>query len=303
MFQSQTPRRSADLVIRGAKIALLLFLVSLAIGCGEKSDVADARQYEVRGVVRALPPDEQTIVVEHEDVPGFMPAMTMPFIVREKKARAALRPGDAISFRLNITADDSWIDRIERIAADTVRLPTAPPNAATPRSASPRLREGDLLPAFRLVDQTGKEITPDTFRGHPFVLTFIFTRCPVPNFCPLMSKNFAALQSAIQNGAGILAQTKLLSISFDPEFDTPQVLQNYAQAEAADPAIWWFATGDTNQIESLTRGFSVLVQPEAGTISHSLTTALIDGEGRIEKIWRGNGWKPAEVVSAIQPTP
>ena len=116
-----------------------------------------------------------------------------------------------------------------------------------------------------------------------------------------MSKNFAELQRAIKDGAGAIGQTKLLSISFDFEFDTPLILKKYAEAEQADPARWSFATGEKSEIETLTRGFSVLVQPEAGTISHSLATALIDRDGRIQKIWRGNAWKPAEVLSEIEP--
>ncbi len=303
MFRPQ-PIFHSDFAKRATKIAFVLALGLMLSACGRKPEPArgDLRQFDVRGIVRAIPPDDRTIEIEHEAVPGFMPAMTMPFLVRDKSARADLRPGDAISFRLNVTAADSWIDEIKKIDAGTVRLPSPPEKRAAPRSASARLRAGDSLPAFRLVDQEGKEITPESFRGQPVVLTFIFTRCPIPNFCPLMSQNFKQLQSAIQEGSGSLAKTKLLSISFDPEFDTPQILKTYAEREQADPAIWTFATGDKKEIETLTSGFSVLVQPEAGTISHSLATALIDPDGRIKKIWRGNGWKPAEVLSEIEQT-
>jgi protein SCO1/2 len=159
------------------------------------------------------------------------------------------------------------------------------------------------MPAFHLIDQDGKPVTLETFHGHPFILTFIFTRCPIPNFCPRMSQNFAALQKAIQTSPEALATTRLLSISFDPEFDTPEVLKQYAQHAGADPAIWTFATGDRAEIRSLTSGFSILVQPEAGTISHSLATALIDRDEKIAKIWRGNGWTPGEVITALKPQP
>ena len=282
----------------GRRAAFVLCLGLASFGCGrdEKSG-ADARHYEVRGIVRGFSPGRQTIEIEHEDVPGFMPSMTMPFIVRDAEARAALRPGDAISFRLHVTEQDSWIDQIQKIDAGSVRLPS--PKPETPRSSATRLREGDALPGFELVDQDGKKITNETFRGHPLVLTFIFTRCPIPNYCPLMSKNFAELQRAIKEGPAPLNQTQLLSISFDPDFDSAQVLKDYAAGEGADTSYWRFATGGQSEIEKLTRGFSVLVQPEGGTISHSLATALIDKEGRIKKIWRGNGWKPGEAVQQI----
>jgi Uncharacterized protein SCO1/SenC/PrrC, involved in biogenesis of respiratory and photosynthetic systems len=115
-----------------------------------------------------------------------------------------------------------------------------------------------------------------------------------------MSKNFVELQKAIRNGSGTLAQTRLLSISFDPDFDTPHVLKAYADHEQADRKIWEFATGEKSEIDNLTRAFSVYVQAEAGTISHGLATALIGEDGKIARIWRGNGWSPSEVIGEIE---
>ena len=298
---------STDFAIGAAKIALLGVALSFLVACGKAPAPAEssAFHYEVRGLVRGLPPDHKTVEVEHEEIPGFMPAMTMPFEVRDGKELAGLTVGDAIAFRLNVQQRDSWIDRVHKIEAGDLRLPTPAP--ATPATAADgataRLREGDAMPDFRLTDQEGKQITLETFRGHPFVLTFIFTRCPIPNFCPRMSQNFAELQKTIREASGDLAGTRLLSISFDPEHDTPEVLKQYGQHAGADFAIWSFLTGEPAEVQRLTKGFSVLVQPESGTISHSLTTALVDGNGKITKIWRGNGWKPAEVASQIAATP
>ena len=156
------------------------------------------------------------------------------------------------------------------------------------------------MPAFQLRDEVGKPVSLETFRGHPFVVTFIFTRCPIPNFCPRMSQNFSELQKAIQASSDVLAATRLLSISFDPEFDTPEILKQYAERAGANPAIWSFATGEPAGIQSLTKAFSILVQPESGTISHSLATALVDRQGKIVKIWRGNAWTPSEVLSELK---
>lgn len=290
-----------------ASFTAVLFLALASFGCGraEKSERPKKAgyQYEVRGLVRGLPPDNKTIDVEHEDIAGFMPSMTMPFEVRDSKEIANLKIGDAISFRLNVTQRDSWIDRVRKIDSGQLHLPK-PRLAPGPTSNAPaRLHEGDPMPDFKFVDQDGKPVTLETFRGHPFVVTFIFTRCPIPNFCPRMSQNFAELQTAIQSSADARAATRLLSISFDPKFDTPEVLKQYAEHEGADPAIWTFATGDPTEVEKLTKGFSILVQPEAGTISHSLATALIDPDGKIGKIWRGNAWTPAEVLAELQGQP
>jgi protein SCO1/2 len=115
-----------------------------------------------------------------------------------------------------------------------------------------------------------------------------------------MSNNFADLQSAIKTGGGALAKTRLLSITLDPAFDTPQVLKDYGAFHHADPQVWTFATGDKQEVEALTHAFSVYVQTEGGTISHGLTTALIDKNGKIDKIWRGNAWTPAEVIEEIK---
>lgn len=275
----------------------------MSLGC-DRSDKAESgtRHYGARGIVRGLPPDHKTIDVEHEDIPGFMPSMTMPFAVRDSKEIAELQIGDAISFRLSVTDQDSWIDQIKKISADDVRLPApaANPQTRSTSDPSPRLREGDPMPPFQLIDQDGKKIDMERFRGHPFVLTFIFTRCPLPKFCPLMSNHFAELQAAIKSGSGSLAQTQLLSISFDPDFDTPQILKAYAEHTQADPGIWTFTTGEKSEIADLTHEFSVYVQTEGGTISHGLATALIDEDGKIDKIWRGNGWTLEEVLREIR---
>ena len=287
-----------------AKIAFLLCAVLLSLACERKSVPAEKApyRYEARGLIRGLPPDHKTLDIEHEDIPGFMPSMTMPFEVRDAKEIANLKLGDAISFRLNVTHRDSWIDRIQKIDPGQLHLPAAAPNAppSSQADAQPRLHEGDPMPEFTLIDEEGKPVTRKTFHGHPFVLTFIFTRCPLPNFCPRMSQNFAELQKAIETSPDALSSTHLLSISFDPEHDTPEVLKQYAQHDGADFAIWTFATGTPAEIQKLTKAFSIFVQPEGGTISHSLATALIDRDGKIEKIWRGNGWNPAEVIQEIE---
>jgi len=295
-------RRLPDIAVHAARIALTLCASLLLAGCGKKEESAGGQvwHYEVRGLVRNTPPDHQAIEVEHEDIPGFMPSMTMPFIARDAKEIAQLQIGDAISFRLNVTQRDSWIDQVRKIDANQLHLPI-PKAAAANADATTRnrLHEGDMMPVFELRDQDGKPITLDTFRGHPFVITFIFTRCPIPNFCPRMSQNFAELQKAIKGSRGEIAVARLLSISFDPKFDTPEVLLQYADQEGADSAIWKFATGNPAEVARLTTGFSIFVQPEGGTISHSLATALIDRTGKIAKIWRGNAWTPGEAITEL----
>ena len=225
--------------------------------------------------------------------------MTMPFAARDRNAIAGLRTGDAISFRIDVTDKDFWIADVKKIALEDVRLAKPTPASQPSRDLSNRLREGDVMPVFALTNEAGKPVNVETFRGRPWVLTFVFTRCPMPNFCPRMSKNFSELQNTIRAANGPVAQTRLLSITIDPQFDTPAVLKEYGQHEGADPKVWSFATGAPAEIDALAQSFAVYRQNEGGTINHGLTTALIDHEGKIVKIWRGNGWTPREVVEAL----
>jgi protein SCO1/2 len=281
---------------------LLTGCVALALlGCGRSTNSDErAEHYDTRGVVRGFSPDRSAIEIQHENIPGFMPSMTMPFVARDPKQIADLKTGDAISFRMAVTQKDFWIENVKRIRREDVNVAEAKRTPTVSAERDARLKEGDEMPLFNLTSQNGERISLDTFRGQPFVLTFVFTRCPVPNFCPRMSNNFEELQTAIKAGSDTLATTHLLSVTLDPDYDTPKVLRDYAAFHHADSKIWTFAAGDEKEIDSLTRAFSVYRQTEGGTISHGLATALINRDGRIERIWRGNAWTPAEVTQAVQ---
>ena len=282
------------------RFTLVICLAIALVGCGRSTTRETAEHYETRGVVRGFAPDRQTIEIQHENIPSFMPSMTMPFVVRDPKEIADLRTGDAISFRMTVTQKDFWIDHVKKIRREEVNLAEPKRTPAVSAESATRLKEGDKMPGFNFTNQNGEHISFENFRGQPLVLTFIFTRCPVPNFCPRMSNNFEELQSAIKTGSSTVAKTRLLSITLDPGFDTPQVLNAYAASRQADPMVWTFATGDEREIDSLTGAFSVYRQTEGGTISHGLATALVNRGGKIDKIWRGNSWTPAEVIEAIR---
>jgi protein SCO1/2 len=270
------------------------------LGCKRSGPIdAHARVFEVRGIVRGFTPDRRTVDVQHEDIPGFMPSMTMPFTVKEQEQVAALKIGDAIQFRVIVTEKDLFLDQVKQIAATDVRVKAPSPTASIAQPAGEPLKEGEIVPFFALTNQENVRITSDTFRGHPFVLTFVFTRCTVPSFCPRISHNFSDLQNAIKADPA-LAGTRLLSVTFDPSFDTPAILKAYAEDQEADPAVWNFATGEQAQIDNLTRRFAVVVQPQDGTIAHSLATVLIAPDGTVAKIWRTNTWQPSAVIEELR---
>ena len=287
-----------------ARISSLLCL-ALALAACDRTKTADSstRSYQVRGIVRGIAPDRSTVSIEHEDIPGFMPSMTMPFSVKDQKEIADLKIGDGISFRLTATLKDLFLDQVKKIPASEVRVAEPSPMASVASPASARLRESDLAPSFTLTNQNGEPVTLETFRGRPFVLTFIFTRCPIPTFCPRISQNFFQLQEAIKSDQALAGNVRLLSITLDPQFDTPEILKSYAQQQKADEQIWGFATGAPAEIDKLTQSFAVHVQPEGGTISHGLATALIGADGKVTKIWRGNAWNPSEVIDELRRSP
>jgi protein SCO1 len=272
-------------------------------GCWEEPPSAGSREqpniriYAVRGFVRSAPNlADRTITVEHEDIPGFMPAMTMPFAFRDPQQVECLSVGEAVAFKVFVTDNDSWIAEIRPVDPASVKVAAARP--IPPPARVERLKVGQPLPDFELIDQSGRPIRRQNFSGKPLLLTFIFTRCPIPNFCPLMSQNFRTLQQAVRADAA-LAGMNLLSISFD-ERDTPALLTEYGSRFSDDFESWRFATGLPEEIQKLTHGFAVFVQPDGATINHGLATALVDADGVIRNIWRGNGWRTDDVLVALR---
>ncbi len=292
-------------------LALTLFVGALA-SCskapGPEAPAAPAvstapengeRRFDVRGIVRGIDAESLSVTVEHEDIPGLMPSMTMPFDVKEARELRGIAVDQAIAFQFVVGDTDSWITGLRVISRKEVSLPEdKPPTAA---SRLPRLKEGDRIPEFSLIDQAGHPLTREMLAGKRTLLTFIFTRCPIPNFCPLMSQNFFELQKKIAADPALARQTRLLSISFDP-LDTPETLTRYAKGLSADPALWLHAGGSQEETDKLTHAFSVYVQQEGGFYSHGLCTALILPDGTIAKIWRGNAWSVDEVWQALQNT-
>lgn len=258
----------------------------------------EERSFEVQGILRSIDSDRQGVIIEHEDIPDFMPSMTMPFSVKNPDELNALAVGDAVGFRFVVSESDSWITHLHPIDRASLKLPESEPKADA--TNTPRLKEGDALPEFALVDEANRPLTRESLAGRATILTFIFTRCPIPNFCPLMSSNFLQLQQKLEATPALADQVRLLSISFDPE-DTPQRLGQYATNIGASPVLWRHASGSKEETRKLTGAFSVYVRADdGGSFSHGLCTALITPEGTIAKLWRGNSWTVDEVWQALE---
>jgi protein SCO1/2 len=281
--------------------ALALALVLPALSGGTLFLLSGCRyeqRYTVRGRVVGFGDDARTIVVEHEAVEHLMPAMTMPFTLARGETHASLDAGDAVRFTLVMARDSTWIQDLERLPDDEgARHPAGATVPAEPAPAGRLLRPGDLVPPIRLIDQDGAPFTLNDYRGRALLLTFVYTRCPLPDFCPRLSGQFKVIEGRLKEQAGDRA--RLLSISFDPAHDTPAVLAAYARRYTQDAAYWRFATGAPGEITRATSLFGVAYRGEGPTLDHNLATALVGPDGRVHTIWRGNEWTPEEAVAAV----
>ena len=258
------------------------------------------REYSVRGVVRRVEPERRSLVVKHDEIPGFMPAMTMPFDVKEPKELQGLKPGDRISFRMLVTTNDGWIDRIQVLGSDTNATATPPPVRIT--SSVPLLEAGSMLPDYTLTNELGKVIRLSDFRGQVLAFTFIFTRCPYPDFCPRMTDLFGRAQKTLAGQPEAPKNLRFLSISFDPEHDTPELLRAYAERQHYDPAQWTLATGAWDQLEPLTGHFGLIfgrdVPPEK--MEHNLRTVVVRPSGQLQAVLPSNEWQLEDLLREIR---
>ena len=155
------------------------------------------------------------------------------------------------------------------------------------------------------MDQQEKPRPFSGFKGHRVAITFIYTRCPFPDFCPLMDRQFVAVQKSIQ-GAADMADVRLVTMTLDPEFDTPAVLSRHAARLKADPAVWSFVTGEPKAAAQFAQQFGIYTERDLGTganLTHNLRTAVIDAEGRLVKVHSGSDWTPADLVADLKATP
>ncbi len=276
-----------------------------ATGCGRSSDLDAAARatagpntnqqiFQVKGVVVELKPREKSVIIRHEEVPDYMPAMTMPFDVRDTNELAGLEAGDPVSFRLLVTDTEGWIDRIQKTGPKTNTPPTTGAFRVV-RDVEP-LNVGDVLPEYRFTNQFGKSFSTTNFQGEALAIEFLFTRCPLPNFCPFLANNFGEAQKQLLTLPNVPTNWHLLTISFDPEFDTPDVLKGYAEHYEYNPAHWTFATGALIDITAIGEQFGLKFASEGGSISHNLRAVVVDGSGLVRKIFVGNEWKPDELV-------
>jgi|SoiMethySBSTD1v2_1073268.scaffolds.fasta_scaffold00698_41 protein SCO1/2 len=277
----------------------ILLTSALAVAAACTGKPADSHEYTLQGQVLSIAGDHKEATIKHEDIKGFMPAMTMPYKVREGKELENLTPGDLINATLVVESNDAYLKGIKKVGQ--APLEKAPETMRTASAGFELLKDGEPVPTTSFIDQDGKKRTFTSFAGKAVVLTFIYTRCPMPTFCPMMDRNFVALQDRIKADPNL--GVHLVTVSFDPATDTPAVLKAHGTKLGFNPRIWTFLTGDRDEIDRFASRFGVSVaraMTDQKDITHNLRTALIDRQGNLVKTYTGNEWTPAEVMADIK---
>jgi len=225
-----------------------------------------------------------------------MPAMTMSYQVAEPKQIETLQPGDKISADLVVSESKGRLEKIVLLSKGDGK--------SSPGTTQRIPEKGDSVPNFALVNQNGESIHLADYHGKVLLVTFIYTRCPLPDFCPRMNENFRAVQQLLQDTPGATQRTEFLSISFDPEHDTPAVLKHYASlykksAPGEKSFDWQFAAPSVKDLPQLAQFFGLVYRPEQAQIVHSLSTTVIGPDGKVEKWYSDNEWTPADAAQAM----
>ena len=285
------------------RLALGFLLLAFAVGplaCRARRS-ANEKRYPIKGKVVAVDTGDHTITIAHEDIKGYMPAMTMPFKLKNEADLAMVKPGDQVTGTLVVDDLSSWVEITSIIEGG----PPVSQNVDVPGEPKP----GTDVPDFGLVNQDGKRIHLAQFRGKTLLITFVYTRCPQPDQCTLMSNNFAAIDLALQKQPETYDKTHLLTVSFDPEYDTPKVLRSYGASHTgrySDETFqhWEFASGSKDEVKGIAQFFGLRYYHDTESsdeqVIHSMRTAIIGPDGKVFKLYRGNEWKPEEILGEVR---
>jgi len=285
----------------------ILFSVVVALIKTKCAKQADQRVFTLQGQVLAVEPARKSVEIKHEAIAGLMPAMTMPYEVRDVKLLDGLTPGDLVSAQLVVESNTAFLSAIKKVGTAPLEQPPAVTDEAPSASAGfELLKPGEAAPDGKFVDQDGRKRDFASFAGKPTVVTFIYTKCPMPTFCPLMDRNFAAVQKELRTDPSLAAlkgKVHLVSITFDPLTDTPAVLKKHAETLGADRQVWTFLTGDRDEIDRFASRFGIQVERaenDPRNITHNLRTAIIGADGRLVKVYTGNEWTPAQLLADLK---
>ena len=281
-------------------IALLMLYSCLLPSCGKKEEKrTDLVTFPLRGEVVGIDTAQRVVTVAHEAIPNYMNAMVMPFKVKDPTLLQGIAVGDSIGATLAISRTESWLETV-RLMRKGEKVEAMPADQVELRHLFP---VGERLPDETFVNQDGASVRLTDFRGKAVALTFIYTRCPLPDFCIRMSEHFRKLQKILGGEPSLSGKWHLVSVSFDPKHDRPAVLKQYGRNYGAEFTTWDFLTDpDTSgrMLQRFAEGFGLTYVPEEGTFTHNLRTAIVDNEGKLVKVIVGNEWMPEEVIHDLR---
>jgi protein SCO1 len=272
--------------------------------------------YHLRGVVRQVETELSHVRIAHEAIPDFMPAMEMRFAYQDRGFLEELKPGDVVEGTLRVESENGAAVDYELIGLEVTKpapLPTLVQGSARGElrrvERTQQLETGALVPDFTMTTQEGKPQRLSDLKGNVVVLTFIYTRCPLPDFCPLMDRKFAELARTVAALPSRARAIRLVSLSFDPDHDTPEVLRKHAQMRGAAPPLWTYAVASHAELAKIAAPLGLFYSPGEREIAHNLCTVVIDPEGKLARLDLGrerNNWTAGDLtktVYALLPAP
>jgi len=306
---SENPLQLSMRVSHFAFVGVAMAMVMAGLSCRNRAEtksgssvVSPTNQtiYQVTGVIREVLAERMKVKIEHDDIPGYMEKMTMMLDVKDAKELAGLQPGDLVAFRMLVTEEDGWIDQIRKTGVSPATGPIPEGSARRVRDVEP-LVVGDKMPDYRFTNQLGQVVHLGEFKGQAYALSFIFTRCPFPTFCPQLSKSFQNTQANLKAMTNGPANWRLLSLTIDPKFDTPAVLKKYGELYHADPKHWSFLTGELIDIDAIAEQFGLQFwRPTPDSLpNHNVRTVVVDAAGRVQWITPENEWKPEALAEQL----
>lgn len=281
-----------------------IFLFALGLLLSSCTSHPKPERYHFTGEIESIDTQNQSAVINGDNIPGFMDPMTMTYKIKPPSVLSQLHSGDLISADVVVIkpaknseeTSDYWLENVK--VTGHAQTPAPSPGPTSQRIPQP----GDVVPDFAFTNQGGRRVSLKQYRGKVLIVTFIYTRCPFPDFCPRMSENFNEIYKQIGTDQALDSDTRLLSLSFDPEHDTPKVLRDYAfnVAHTHDAALferWEFGVPQKNELQKMADFFGLVYQPEGGLITHNLSTTVIDPDGKILKWYHGNDWQISDLIA------
>jgi|GEM_PF-216308 len=266
---------------------------------GDSIDTISNRTYSTTGVIRKLGDDLKTAIIRHEEIPGYMPKMTMRLNVRDTNELHNLQAGDEISFKLTATGDTHWIHSVKRVgevsSKSDLDLQAFKPMATLDHPVD------QTFPDFEFLSEAARSVKFSDYRGRALAFTFIFTRCPLPDYCPRMGNRFREARELLRKDKAAGTNWQFLSVSFDPEFDTPKILASYGgHYRGGDSDRWLFAVASKTTLQKLAPLCDLQFMQEASSITHNLRTLVLKPDGTIHRVFAGNSWSATELAAALK---